>query len=142
MKRMHVMILVVVAVAGGFWAGQVMPAEAGMSPVVAVESVQGAVGQVGGSWTYAQVLTAIDGVASDINAARTQLERGAVTIEQADTTLGGMTAAYGGLNTAIVAAPANTTYTPIKTQWAVLVAEYQSLKTTSAAMVTALEGVQ
>ena len=97
--------------------------------------------QVGGTWTYAQVITELQVRAAKITAQRQNLARGYALIELADTELGNMSTDSASLATAISNAPANDTYNPIKTQWAALVAEFQALKTTSAAQKAALDAL-
>lgn len=101
--------------------------------------------QIGGTWTYSQVKAASGEVVEIINSNRKRLVQAKQIIDVADSELGGLSAAYGSVGTAIdnavTANPTNAAYLAMDAQWDELVSEFTTLKAESAVMKAALEAL-
>lgn len=101
--------------------------------------------QVGGVWTYTEIVNSVDEVAAIIRSDRSMLARAMNLINSADAELGSLSATYGPVGAAIDAAlavdPGNAAYVALDAQWDELVAEFTAVKATSAAQKAALEAL-
>lgn len=95
--------------------------------------------------TFSEIKQGLDGVTADIVAETARLNQGKSQITLANNNLGALATKYAALVTAVnglaTAEPSNAAATLAKAEKDKLVAEFQALKTTAQAMVTALNGI-
>lgn len=90
---------------------------------------------------YSEAITKLNQAAADLAQYKAQLESMKSTANNIDTNVGGMATKYGAIISAVNAAPNTGAFVELKKMSTQIVADFNSVKTTSAAMKTAVEGV-